>query len=322
MDAPYPVILFYKYVTIADPHGFAAEQRTLCARLGLKGRILIANEGINGTLAGSWKSVDEYKATLHADARFADMEFKISDGDAATFPKLVIKVRQEIVTLGAGPLKPDLHNHLSPEEWKRTMEGEKDVVLLDVRNRYESEVGKFENAIACEIDNFRELPAYLDQLAEFKDRKILMYCTGGIRCEKASALFRSRGFTNVFQLHGGIAKYQEKFGNEHWLGECFVFDQRMTVRVDDGLKQIGKCAHTGSPTNRIVNCLHDPCHVLFMLAEETERENKDMRLCPNCLASGLTSETADYKGSPARRISATDVSGEAPETAGGAPALP
>jgi UPF0176 protein len=303
MDAPYPVILFYKYFTIADPQGFAAEHRELCTRLGLKGRVLIANEGINGTLAGPQDSVDKYMVMLRADARFSDIEFKISHGDAATFPKLVIKVRPEIVTLGAGPLEPDLHNQLSPEEWKRTME-EEDVVVLDVRNRYESEVGKFENAIACEIENFRELPAYLDKLAELKDRKILMYCTGGIRCEKASALFRSKGFTNVFQLHGGIAKYQEHFGNEHWLGECFVFDQRMTVRVKDGLQQIGKCAHIGTPTGRIVNCLHDPCHVLFMLAEETERENPHTRLCPQCLAAGLTSETADYKGSPARQMAA------------------
>ena len=136
-----------------------------------------------------------------------------------------------------------------------------------------------------------------------------MYCTGGIRCEKASALFRSKGFTNVFQLHGGIVTYQEQFGNEHWLGECFVFDQRMTVRVDEALVPIGQCAHTGRPTNRFVNCLHDPCHVLFLLAEETERENADTRLCPQCLASGLTSATADYKGSPARSTSSQAFAG-------------
>jgi UPF0176 protein len=301
MAADHPVILFYKYVAIADPQTFAAAQRALCIDLGLKGRVLIATEGINGTLAGPREAVDRYITALRADERFADIEIKFSAGDPETFPKLVIKVRPEIVTLGAGPLVPDLHNHLSPEEWKRTLENDPEVVVIDVRNRYESVAGKFENAIACDIAHFRELPNYVDQLAEFKDRKVLMYCTGGIRCEKASALFRSKGFSNVFQLHGGIAKYQEQFGNEHWLGECFVFDQRMTTRVEDGLKRVGKCAHTGAPTNRFVNCLHDPCHVLFMLAEETERENPEMRLCPECLASGLTSATADYKGSPARQ---------------------
>jgi UPF0176 protein len=302
MHPDYPVILFYKYVPLVDAERFAAAQRALCGRLGLKGRILIATEGINGTLAGPRVAIEEYITTLRADERFADIEMKVSAGDGATFPRLAIKVRPEIVTLGAGPLAPDLDNHLSPAEWKRTLEEEPDIVLVDVRNNYESVAGKFEGAIACEIENFRELPAYLEKLDEFKDRKVLMYCTGGIRCEKASALFRQHGFKQVYQLHGGIAKYQEEFGNEHWLGECFVFDQRMTVRVDESLVQIGKCAHTGRPTSRFVNCLHDLCHVLFLLAEETERENSETRLCPACLASGLTSATANYKGSPTRAL--------------------
>ena len=300
MAEVYPVILFYKYVPLADPANFAAAQRELCAALGLKGRILIATEGINGTLAGPRESVDQYVAALRADERFADLEIKTSPGDAQTFPKLAVKVRSEIVTLGAGPLRPDLDNHLSPAEWKRTLEEDPEVVVVDVRNRYESNAGKFANAIACDIEHFRELPDYVERLANLKDRKVLMYCTGGIRCEKASALFRSKGFTNVFQLHGGIVTYQEQFGNEHWLGECFVFDQRMTVRVDEALVPLGQCAHTARPTNRFVNCLHDPCHVLFLLAEETEREDSETRLCPRCLASGLTAATADYKGSPAR----------------------
>jgi len=300
MAEVYPVILFYKYVPLADPANFAAAQRELCAALGLKGRILIATEGINGTLAGPRESVDQYVAALRADERFADLEIKTSPGDAQTFPKLAVKVRSEIVTLGAGPLRPDLDNHLSPAEWKRTLEEDPEVVVVDVRNRYESNAGKFANAIACDIEHFRELPDYVERLANLKDRKVLMYCTGGIRCEKASALFRSKGFTNVFQLHGGIVTYQEQFGNEHWLGECFVFDQRMTVRVDEALVPLGQCAHTARPTNRFANCLHDPCHVLFLLAEETEREDSETRLCPRCLASGLTAATADYKGSPAR----------------------
>jgi UPF0176 protein len=300
MPADYPVILFYKYVAIADPEEFAAAQRAWCAALGLKGRILIATEGINGTLAGPRAAMDEYVAALRADERFADLEIKESAGDVATFPKLAVKVRPEIVTLGVGPLPSDQHNHLSPADWKRMIEEDPDVVLVDVRNRYESAAGKFANAIVCDIEHFRELPDYVERLGGLKDRKVLMYCTGGIRCEKASALFRSKGFTSVFQLHGGIVTYQEQFGNEHWLGECFVFDQRMTVRVEEALVPIGKCAHTGRATNRFVNCLHDPCHVLFLLAEETEHANADTRLCPECLASGRTAATADYKGSPAR----------------------
>lgn len=296
----YPVILFYKYVALSEPETVAHAHRALCTDLGLKGRVLVATEGINGTLAGPRGAIDRYVAMLRTDERFTDIEIKESAGDESTFPKLSIKVRPEIVALGAGPLPADLDNHLTPGEWKQMIEEDPNIVLVDVRNRYESAAGKFANAVACDIEHFRELPAYLDQLSEYKDRKVLMYCTGGIRCEKASALFRSNGFSDVYQLHGGIVTYQEQFGNEHWLGECFVFDQRMTVRVENSLVSIGQCAHTGRPTNRFANCLHDPCHVLFLLAEETEQENPDTRLCLDCLRSGLTSDTADYKGSPSR----------------------
>ncbi len=302
MDADYPVILYYKYVPIHDPEHFAADQRALCRELGLKGRLLIATEGINGTLAGPRDSVEKYMEALRADARFADIEFKLSAGAPDTFPRLAVKVRKEIVTLGANtPLQADLDNHLSPAQWKEKLEAaDPEVVVVDVRNNYESAAGKFEGAIACEIEYFRELPAYVEQLAENKDKTVLMYCTGGIRCEKASALFRSQGFKKVFQLHGGIVNYQKEFGNEHWLGECFVFDKRMTVPVEQNLTPIGSCAHTGRSSSRFVNCLHDPCHRLFILSEETERENPETVLCPDCLSAGWTRVTADYKGSPAR----------------------
>jgi len=168
-------------------------------------------------------------------------------------------------------------------------------VVLDVRNRYETDAGRFENAIVCEIEHFRELPGYVEQLEPLRGKNILMYCTGGVRCEKASALLRQRGFEHIHQLQGGIVNYQEQFGNEHWLGECFVFDQRMTVKVEQGLRQIGHCAHTGEATTRFVNCLHDPCHKLFLVSETAEQSNPDLRLCPECLATGLTRETADFR---------------------------
>lgn len=288
MASDYPVILFYKYVPIADPAAFAEGQRKLCSTLALKGRLLIAQEGINGTLAGTASAIETYLADLKNDARFADMEIKISEGDENAFPKLSIKVRPEIVTLNAGPeIVADQDNHLSPAEWKHALENDPDIVVVDVRNRYESDVGKFQNAIACDIDNFRDLPAYTDRLEDLKDKKVLMYCTGGIRCEKASALFRSKGFKSVFQLHGGIVTYQKEFGNEHWLGECFVFDQRMTVKVPENLKLISKCVHSGRPTARFVNCRNPKCNELYLLAEETEQENPDTRYCSECLAKGM-----------------------------------
>ena len=281
----FPVILFYKFVPVDDPAALVASLKAFGAERGLRGRVLIAEEGINGTLSGERESIEACVALLQADARFHDMEFKWSEAAAIPFPRLVVKVRPEIVTLQAGrPLSIDQDNHLSPEEWKRTIEENPEVVLVDVRNRYESAAGHFEGAVACDIGHFRELPDYVKQLAHLKDKPVLMYCTGGIRCEKASALFRSEGFREVWQLHGGIIKYQEKFGNAHWLGECFVFDERMSTRVEEGLKPVGRCAHTGRPSTRFVNCLHDPCHKLFILAEETERENPDFRFCPECLA--------------------------------------
>jgi UPF0176 protein len=306
MESDHPVILFYKYVPIAGPERFAVEHLALCKSLGLKGRVLIAEEGINGTLAGPRDAVASYVSALREDERFADIEIKQSAGDASTFPRLSVKARAEIVTLGAPiPLQADLHNHLSPAEWKRSIEEDPDVLLVDVRNRYESSAGRFEGALACDIEFFRELPAYIEKLETHRDRKILMYCTGGIRCEKASALFRHHGFEKVFQLHGGIVNYQREFGNAHWLGECFVFDNRMTVKVNENLVPIGTCAHSGRSTSRFVNCLHDPCHALFLLALETEEENPETRLCPECRAGGLTVQTADYKGSPVRRKTAT-----------------
>jgi UPF0176 protein len=290
----WPVILFYKYVRVVEPENFAQAQRSLCSSLGLKGRVLIAAEGINGTLAGPVDCINEYVTQLHADPRFADVAIKVTHGDEGTFPKLVVKARREIVTLGVEEITPSQENQLSPAEWKQMMETDPEVVLLDVRNRFESDAGRFEGAVVCEIENFRDLPAYVEKLEELKSKKILMYCTGGIRCERASALLRSRGFEHVFQLHGGIVTYQEQFGNEHWRGECFVFDQRMTVRVDEGLVQIGRCAHTARATSRFVNCLHDPCHKLFLLSEEAEQENRDHQLCPECLAAGITFATAEY----------------------------
>jgi len=294
----YPVILFYNYISIADAESFALGQRELCSSLGLKGRILIASEGINGTLAGPEENVNRYVASLRADPRFADVEIKVSAGDAGTFPKLVVKVRPEIVTLNAGAIVPDKDNQLSPSKWKRMLEEDPEAVPLDIRNRFESAAGKFEKAVVCDIEHFRELPQYVDQLRGLKNKTVLMYCTGGIRCEKASALFRSKGFKNVFQLHGGIAAYQAQFGNEHWQGECFVFDQRMTVRVEEDLLQIGRCAHSDRATSRFVNCLHDPCHKLFILSEEAESENPDYRLCPECIEAGINSETAEYRLMP------------------------
>ncbi|MDB6024894.1 MAG: hypothetical protein JWM68_1117, partial [Verrucomicrobiales bacterium] len=253
MSDPYTVLLYYKYVRIDDPAGFTAEHKAFCERLNLKGRIIIAAEGINGTVAGSPCAVAEYEHAMRENPLFADIEFKRSEGSPDTFPKLSVKCRKEIVSLHlAQDVHPDtaLNNHLSPEQWKTMLDEKKnEVVLFDVRNRYESDVGKFQGAIAPAIENFRELPAALAEYEDLKEKTVLMYCTGGIRCEKASALFQREGFKNVFQLHGGIVSYLEKFPKAHWEGDCFVFDQRMLTPIQEETGKTGACAYSGKPTS-------------------------------------------------------------------------
>jgi len=296
------VLLFYKYVRIEDPAAMRDEQRRLCTSLDLKGRIIVAMEGINGTVAGSPEATVKYRETMLSDPRFAGTEFKISPGPMKTFPRLSVKTRKEIVTLG---LVEDVNVqqggvHLAPEQWKRMIESDSNVVLFDARNRYESEVGRFKGAITPQIENFRELPKVLPEYEALKDKKILMYCTGGIRCEKASALLRREGFRHVYQLHGGILNYLQRLNGDHWEGECFVFDQRMTDPVARTADVVGRCAHTGKATDHFVNCLHDPCHRLFLVDEAAVEENPNRQLCVVCLAAGLTWESADYVGSPVR----------------------
>lgn len=298
------VLLFYKYVRLNEPAEFAREHRALCESLGVRGRVLVAEEGINGTVAGEAEAIVRYRTALTARAEFADMVFKVSYAETPPFPRLEIKVRREIVTLGAGEGLDPVGGgapHLAPAEWKRMIE-EEDVVLFDVRNRYESDVGRFKGAITPAIENFRDLPGVLPQYSEFKDKTVLMYCTGGIRCEKASALFRREGFKRVFQLEGGIVSYAEQFADAHWEGDCFVFDERMTIPVGPSANATpaGRCVHTGAPTRNVINCLHDPCHKLVVVAPEAIAQDANHRLCPECRRQGLTTETADYLGSPAR----------------------
>jgi UPF0176 protein len=298
------VLLYYKYTALSDPGTVAAQQREICARLNLRGRVIVASEGINGTLAGSRESTQAYEAAMGAIPEFAGMEFKRSQSSDTVFPRLSVKLRPEIVSLHGGDSIPHVdapESHLTPAQWKETLEKEKgEIILFDVRNRYEWEVGRFRGAITPPIENFRELPAALDQYSSLKDRKILMYCTGGIRCERAYGLFQKAGFKNVLQLHGGIVTYLEQFPEDHWEGECFVFDGRMVMQSPPDGQAIGKCAHTGRPSNQLVNCLHDPCHRLFVIHPDELAREPELALCPECRSRGLTRALADYKGSPAR----------------------
>ena len=296
------VLLYYRYVRIEDPARFAAGHRALASRLGLTGRVIVAEEGINGTVAGCREATDAYRETLHGDPRFAGMAFKVSPGSGNTFPKLSVKVRPEIVTLGVPlPFDPekDAAPHLSPAEWKRLAESDPDAVLFDARNDYESAVGRFRGAVTPPIGNFRELPGALADYEHLKNKKVLMYCTGGIRCEKASALLRGEGFREVYQLDGGIMNYARELGDgdDLWEGDCFVFDNRVVLPVATaaGKPPAGRCAHSGRPTSHYRNCLHNPCNRLFLVEETYLAETPAASLCPQCLENGLTPGTAINK---------------------------
>ncbi len=313
------VLLYYRYVRIEEPHRFAADHRRLALSLGLTGRIIVAEEGINGTVAGSVVAARAYREALRQDPRFAEMPCKESAGDVDTFPKLSIKVRSEIVTLGLPlPFDParDSAPHLPPADWKRLAESDPDAVLFDARNDYESAVGRFRGAITPPIGNFRELPEAIDAYKHLKDKKILMYCTGGIRCEKASALLRQNGFREVYQLDGGIMNYARELGNEDelWEGDCFVFDNRLVLPIATagGRPPAGRCAHSGRPTSHYRNCLHNPCNRLFLVEERFLDDNPQAQLCPQCLQSGLTLDSAVNKS---RRPHLTPLSRQSPTPA-------
>lgn len=262
----YTVLLYYRYVAIPDPEAEREIQVRLCSGLGLKGRILIGSEGINGTVAGTKEATQSYREAMDARPLMRGIDYKVNTSQQLPFPRLRVRVRSEIVALGETVDLNDTANHLSPEEFNQLIQ-DPSVVLFDARNNYESAIGKFEGAITPDIGLFRELPAVLDTYDSLRDKKIVTYCTGGIRCEKASALMKQHGFTNVYQLDGGIIKYAQTYPQGAFQGECFVFDDRMKVSFREDPELLGACLHCKTPTNDYYNCGYKPCNRLILLCE-------------------------------------------------------
>lgn len=265
------VILFYKYVSLPDPEAVHRAQRELCESLGLKGRILLAEEGINGTLAGPTTAIDTYIQTMRNDKFFFDVAYKRDETSAVPFPRLRIKVRSEIVTLGVDVDPVNTAPKLTPAQFHALIQ-DPDVILFDARNNYESAIGKFKGAITPDIKLFKELPDALDQYGSLKDKTIVTYCTGGIRCEKASALMRESGFASVYQLEGGIIEYAKAYPEGAFEGECFVFDERMSVGFTDTPELLGQCRHCDTPTNSYKNCANPRCHDLLLVCSTCNDE--------------------------------------------------
>ncbi len=227
------VAALYKFVTLEDFHELREPLLEVCLSAGTRGTLLLAREGINGTIAGSRHSVDEVLAYLRSDSRLADLEHKESFDDHMPFYRMKVKLKKEIVTMGIEGIDPNsrVGTYVKPQDWNALVD-DPDVLLLDTRNDYEYGIGSFKGAVDPQTVNFREFPEYVrSHLDPGKQKKVAMFCTGGIRCEKASAFMLSEGFEEVYHLQGGILKYLEEVPEQEstWEGECFVFDNRVAV---------------------------------------------------------------------------------------------
>ncbi|PIC97612.1 hypothetical protein CSV69_01465 [Sporosarcina sp. P26b] len=275
-EKDYRVLLFYKYVTIEEPEEFAASHLAFCKETGLKGRILVGSEGINGTCSGTVEQTDAYMEHMKADPRFADVWFKIDETDRHAFKKMHVRYRPEIVNLS---LPEDVNpleltgEYLEPEQFLQQMQ-EENTVILDARNDYEYDLGHFRGAIRPDIENFRDLPEWVNENKEqLEGKKILAYCTGGIRCEKFTGWLKREGFEDVAHLHGGIVSYGKdpEAKGQLWDGQCYVFDERIAVPINQVEHVIvGRDHFDGTPCERYVNCANPECNAKILCSEENE----------------------------------------------------
>ena len=268
----YYVLLYYCYTEIKDPELFREDHHKLCLDLALRGRIIISKEGLNGTVSGNKEACQKYMQIVLSDKRFAHTEFKVDENDQPVFKKLHVRVKPEIVHSSLYDINPNKKTgkYIEPCEFREILEKkDEDTVVLDVRSNYEHEIGKFKNAITLDIDNFRDFPEKVKNLKAYKNKKVITYCTGGVKCEKASAYLLEHGFKNVYQLHGGIIKYSLEEEGANFDGKCYVFDNRIVKEVNKvNPKIISKCYITKKPCDRMVNCANPHCNKHIPMSEE------------------------------------------------------
>lgn len=269
----YQTLLYYCYSAIKNAEQFALDHLQFCKSLNLVGRIIVADEGLNGTVSGTEAACKTYMDTLLADPRFAKIDFKIDEVNEPSFIKMHCRNKSEIVHSGLRDphiINPEKKTgiHLEPEDFIRMKEDD-DVVILDVRSNYEHSVGRFKNAVTLDIENFRDFPEKINELAQYKNKKIITYCTGGIKCEKASALLLHEGFNEVYQLHGGIIKYGKAAGGQDFEGKCYVFDNRVSVDVNSvNPVVISTCRNCGTHTSKMINCANPECNEHFTQCDD------------------------------------------------------
>lgn len=292
MTQDYRVLLYYQYVPIEDGETFAQKHLADCKELGLKGRILVADEGINGTVSGTIEQTNAYMELMKNDPRFSSIIFKIDEAEQNAFKKMHVRYRPELVNLS---LEDDVNPleltgaYLDPKEFREAMLDE-NTVVIDARNDYEFDLGHFRGAIRPEIRSFRELPQWIrDNKEQFMEKRVLTYCTGGIRCEKFSGWLVREGFKDVGQLHGGIATYGKdpEVQGDLWDGQMYVFDSRIAVTINQKEHVIvGRDWFDGSPCERYINCGNPECNRQMLASEENEAKylgacSHECRVHPN-----------------------------------------
>ena len=244
----------YRFVDLNDRDELRQPFRFICEKLNLKGTILLSKNGINFFLAGNKKSIDSYIEFLESDKRFINIPLKISYTDYQPFRRMLVRLKKEIISLGLDEVRPAEFTapNIKPQEFKNMLDNNEDILILDTRNDYETRVGLFENAIDLNLSTFRDFPEAISDLPEeYKTKQIVMYCTGGIRCEKASVVMMNAGFENVKQLEGGILGYFEETDGSYWNGDCFVFDQRVAVDTELNETEYSMCFACREPlTNK------------------------------------------------------------------------
>ncbi len=260
----------YRFADMPDRDELRQPFRDLCQELDLKGTILLAHEGINFFLAGSQTSIDSFVRWLEEDARFIDIPLKVSYSDYQPFRRMNVRLKKEIISLGLDHIKPAemTGEEITPTAFKQLLDAGEEVIVLDTRNEYECRIGTFENAFEMNIRSFRDFPKAVSEMDEdLKDKQVVMFCTGGIRCEKASVVMMDAGFSNVKQLKGGILGYFEEVGGDYWNGDCFVFDRRVAVNPE--LEETD-----------VVQCF--ACREPLLLEEQSTGEYIIAQSCPYC----------------------------------------
>jgi UPF0176 protein len=284
-------VLFYQYVTIEEPQVFLERERAVCEVLGLTGRAIIAHEGVNATFEGTEDAILRYVAQLKKDKRFKKTDFKITESTGRIFPKLSMKIRDEIVSSYLPKeVNPavDTGVHLAPETLRAWFESGKDFEIIDMRNDYEYAVGHFKGSHESGMKNFRDLAEVTPKFEHLKQKPVLTVCTGGVRCEKASAYLKAQGFQEVYQLHGGMHRYMEKYPGKDFQGALYTFDGRVTMHFGGEREIVGRCTHCHAPSEAYADCLEDTCGAHFIA-------------CDACRDAG------GRAGCPAHRVAATVV---------------